>query len=246
MKVDCIIIDDEPVYRDLIATYIAANDSLTLKGAYSTQKEAIEHLNDENIELLFMDIRMPGEKTGLDFVRSLKDAPYVIFISSHDDFALESYEVGAVDYILKPLRKERFLAAVDKALNRIETIRKAETITKLIDILQTEKDYFVIRTEGEYVKIKYKDVLYIEAFENFVKIYIEGNQYIALVNLKNIEKSLPTTFFVRTHRSYLVNAEHIATIGTDTLQVGSKTLPLGDSYKEAVLERVVGNRLIKR
>jgi DNA-binding LytR/AlgR family response regulator len=244
MKINALVLDDDPSYCDLIASYVKAYDGLRLIGAFEDPEEAKKCIEENEVQLCFFDMEMPG-MNGLELVRSLSDPPYVIFITSYKDFAIESYEVNAIDYLLKPVKKDRFNQAVEKALERIQTIQKAATAEEL-EAIQAGDDHFFIRTDAQFVKIKYSDVLYIEAMKDFVKIHTPAETYTALINLKNIEQALPQSLFIRTHRSFLVNVNHISAIGNYDLQVGGHSIPLAQSYKDEVVERVVGKKLIKR
>lgn len=244
MKINTLVLDDDPSYCDLIASYVRDHDDLRLIAAYEDPEEAKACIEANEIQLCFFDMEMPG-MNGLELVRSLSDPPYVIFITSFKDFAVESYEVDAVDYLLKPVKKDRFNQAVEKALDRIRIAMKEETEKEHAEIRAGE-DHFFIRTDYQYVKVKYEDVLYVEALKDFVKIHTPAHVYTPLINLINIELALPRSIFVRVHRSYLVNVQHISTIGNYDLQAGGHNLPLAQSYKDEVVERVVGNRLIKR
>jgi two-component system, LytTR family, response regulator len=244
MKITALVLDDDPSYCDLIASYVNAHENLRLIGAFEDPEEAKKCIEANEIELCFFDMEMPG-MSGLELVRSLTDPPYVIFITSYKDFAIESYEVEAIDYLVKPVKKDRFNQAVDKALERIRMEQKAATAEEL-EAIKTGDDHFFIRTDAQYVKIRFDDVLYIEALKDFVKIHTPSQVYTALINLKNIELALPKSLFIRTHRSFLVNVRHIAAIGKYDLQVGNQTIPLAQSYSDEVVERVVGKKLIKR
>lgn len=244
MKINCLVLDDDPAYCRLVSSLVKEDKRLRLIGSFMEPEKAKECLLEDEIQLCFLDMEMPG-MTGLELIKSLAEPPYVIFITSFKDFAADSYEVNAVDYLIKPLKEERFAAAVNKALERIETKEKLARVNEK-ESVESADDHFFVRADGQYVRIKYDDVIYIEALKDFVKIHTNDKTYVSLVSLKNIEASLPTSRFVRTHRSQLVNVKQISTIGTYDLKAGNFTLPLGESYKEEVLEQVVGNRLIKR
>ena len=245
MKITCLIIDNDPVYSEIITMYVKENPALELLGVYNNSEEARKHLSDEAIMLLFLDMEMPG-LSGLDFIRSVQDPPYVIFITSHPEFALESFEVEAVDYLLKPINDIRFTQAVERVASRIELHKKAEESQELLSHIRAEQDYFIVRSDVKYLKLHYIDVLYIEALDNFVKIYTRTGTIVSLVSLKNVEHILPETIFIRTHRSYLVNIRHISSIDAFAVEIDNKSIPLGASYKEAVTERIIEGRLIKR
>ena len=245
MKLNCIVVDDDFAYCELVSSFVEKHEKLELAGKYTEPEVALKHLSDESIHLMFLDMEMPGIN-GLELVKSLPDPPYVIFITSYKDFAIESYEVDAIDYILKPIEYARFCDAVNKAVERIETKMQATAIKEAIESIRAEQDYFFIRSDAQYIKIFYSDVLYVEAFTDFTKIYTPTQTYMTLVNLKNIEASLPDTIFIRTHRSYLVNVQRISAMDASEIMLGERKVPIGLSFKDKVHARILGNKLIKR
>jgi len=245
MQLSCLVLDDDQIYCDLIKEMISERPRLFCSGAYTHPGEAKIHLDQENIDILFIDMEMP-EITGIDFVKNLKEPPLVIYITSHPEFAINSYEVGALDYLTKPISEVAFDRAVSKAIKKIETTKKADIADSMIDAMNHDHEYFVIRNDSKYVKIKYKDVVFIEAFADFVKIHTPSEIYIHLSNLKSIENALPQSIFIRTHRSYIVNTRYVESISGSEIKIGDFMIPIGDSYKEIVMDRIIGNKLIKR
>ncbi len=245
ISISCLVLDDDPIYCDLITEMISEQSQLFLSGAYTLPEEAILHLGQENIDILFIDMEMP-ETTGIEFVKKLKDPPLVIYITSHPEFAINSYEVGAIDYLTKPISETAFGRAISKAIKKIETTRKADITDSMIDSMNSDHEYFVIRNDSKYVKIKYKEVVFIEAFSDFVKIHTPAEIYVHLSNLKNIESALPQKIFIRTHRSYIVNTQFVESIAGTEIKMGDSIVPIGESYRELVMDRIIGNKLIKR
>jgi two-component system LytT family response regulator len=246
MTFTCLVLDDDQIHCDLMREVISErSDKLFLAGTYTNPQEARQHLEHENIDMLFVDMEMPLI-SGIDFVKQLKDPPLVIYITSHPEFAMESYEVEATDYLIKPLNQAAFDKGVAKAIKRIETRKKAKLADSMIDAINHEHDYFVIRTDARYVKIKYKDVIYIEAFSDFVKIHTPSELFIHLSNLKNIEGMLPPSIFIRTHRSYIINTRYVDSLSGSEIKIGDSIVPIGESYKENVISQIVGNKLVRR
>jgi DNA-binding LytR/AlgR family response regulator len=245
MSITCLILDDDPAYTLLISSYVKKAKELTLSGVYNDPDQARVHLTQEDIQLMFIDMEMPGI-TGIDFVKTLDEPPIIIFITSHLQYAYESYNTGALDYLSKPLDENRFKLAISKVFNQIEMGKKVQFSEHIIDNFKVEEDYFVIRTGSNYIKIRFADVVYIEAMADFIKIHLDKQVHIALSNLKNIEKILPTSLFLRVHRSFIVNKKHIDSIGGMTINIRNVEIPLGESFKEVVMSQVVGNRLLKR
>ena len=245
MNISCLVIDDDLSYCELVAAYVAKDARLALKGKYLFPEEARVHLEQEPIQLVFLDINMPG-MSGLEFMKSLTDPPYVIFISSHQQYAIDSYDLNAIDFLMKPINEARFRQAVDKAADKVDFSKKASAVNSVMDRIKIEREYFIIRTDAQYLKIRYIDVNYVEAFSDFIKIHTRHATHIALVNLKTIEKSLPESIFLRIHRSYLVNMEHITAFNNSNVSIGKQQIPIARGYFDGVSEKIIGDRLIKR
>jgi len=245
-KIKCIILDNDIINCDVVASYIEETSRLELVGKYTKPTKAAQFLLREQVPLIFIDMKMP-EITGIDFLKALAYKPYAIIISSFPDFALEGYEVNAIDYILKPFSEERFFLAVNKAVKSIDSNEKAMAADTLKNMIKTGEGFFFIHTKQQYVKIQYKDVLYIEALENFVKIHIRDKKepIIGLVNLKLIENSVSPEVFLRTHKSFIININHVTAMDLDNMKLENKLVPIGRAYKEIVMETVIKKNLIR-
>ncbi|MGZ5243380.1 MAG: LytR/AlgR family response regulator transcription factor [Bacteroidia bacterium] len=244
MTVKCIVLDDDPVFCAITAKFVEDHPQLQLLKKFTDSAEAKQFMYKNYVQLLLADMEMPGG-TGIDFVRSLPSPPEIIFITAHRDYAVESYELQAIDYLVKPINHARFNNAICRALTQMEINLHADSEKNSLPI-HIRDDHFFIRSDSQFVRIKFADIYYIEALKDFVKIHTTARSYIALVNLKHIEAALPFGLFLRTHRSYLVNRSHIIAIDTETVQTATASLPLGNTYKDFVLERMLGNSLIKR
>lgn len=241
MSVKCIVLDDDPVFCAVTAKFADEHPELQLLGQFHDPAEAKQFLFAQDVELILVDMEMP-DLTGIDFVRSLQDPPEIIFVTAHRDYAVESYELDVIDYLIKPINQNRFNHAVERAIKLIETNRQAEADATVL----THDDHFFIRSDSQYVRINFADIYAIEALKDFVKIHTSTKTHVALINLKCIEATLPPQTFLRTHRSYIVNKSHITAIGADTIETTANSIPLGASYKDAVLNAILGNRLVKR
>ena len=239
MKINCLIIEDDLIDRETILGFAGKIPSLHVLAACSNAIEANVYLASGDVELLFSDIEM-ADLSGLDLVKALKNPPPTIFITSFPNYAVEGFQVDAVDYLVKPITFERFLKAVNKASARV-TPRPA-----LEKAVQMKDDHFFVRMEGHYVKLKYDDVIYIAAYGDFVKIYTPDATHIALVNLKSMEEQLPPSLFIRIHRSYLMNLSKIESIDSSEIKASQYTIPLGQIYKDKVYALVLDKRLVKR
>ena len=208
--------------------------SLELKATFSNSLDAHVFLSQQQVQVLFLDVAMP-QLDGLELVRTLHNPPLVVLLTAYPQYALDAFDLDVVDFLLKPVSLERFLRAVTKVTNLVRTQQTAPD------------DAFFIRADAQYVRLCYHDVLYIEALKDFTKLHTtDGRTHLTLVNLKNLEEQLPLGVFVRTHRSYLINTRHVDSISNLEVRVAGHTLPLGQTYREQVTERLVNHALIRR
>ncbi|SHM22907.1 LytR/AlgR family response regulator transcription factor [Hymenobacter psychrotolerans] len=243
MKITCLLLDDDPLVLDLLQAYVAMTDVLDVKATFTDPLEAHRYLLNNDVQVLFSDVTMP-HLSGLDLVRSLHQPPLVVLMTAHPQYAMEGFNLDVIDFLLKPISLDRFLKAVNKVAGILRA-NTAENDSKQ-DMLSGWGSFF-IRTDAQFVRLHYRDVLYIEALKDFTKINTaDGRTHLTLVNLKNLEEQLPPGLFVRTHRSYLVNASRIDSISNLEVRVGGHALPLGQTYRERVTERIVNRTLIRR
>ncbi len=236
MKLNCIAIDDEPLALGLIRSFIEQTPFLQLKGAFSNALEVLPVLQKESIHLLFLDIQMP-EINGIQFSKLLQQSARqhhfrIIFTTAFDQFAIEGYRVDALFYLLKPFSYEEFLEAAWKGLDYFQS-----RTSKTIEPTEEEKSIF-IKSDYKTIRIDLESIRYIESLRDYIKIHLVGsNQPIrSLMNLKIMEDRLPSSRFLRIHRSFIVNIHHIDAIGKNALQVAGLTLPIGEQYKRLVEE----------
>ncbi|RYD52406.1 MAG: response regulator transcription factor [Sphingobacteriales bacterium] len=245
----CLIVDDEPLAQDVLATHIAQVPYLQLAGRCSNAMEAFEALHRQPIDLLFLDINMPVV-SGLSFLRALKDPPAVILTTAYTEYALEGYELDVVDYLLKPVSFERFLKAVTKAAAQAGLSDKSVSSPPEAPIAPglaanspaTAKSYFFIKSNGKLVKINHTDIRYVEGMKDYLKIHLTDKNIICHHTMKAMEEQLPDSQFIRVHKSYIVALNAVAAIaGTViTLNGGQEDIPLGSSYRDAVLAALAG------
>ncbi|OUJ72439.1 LytR/AlgR family response regulator transcription factor [Hymenobacter crusticola] len=234
MKITCALLDDDPLTLDLLSSYIALTNVLDLKATFSDPLAAHAFLTQERVQVLFLDVAMP-QLSGLELVRTLRQPPLVVLLTAYPQYALEAFDLDVVDYLLKPITMERFLRAVTK----VSDLARGQEITA--------DDAFFIRADAQYIRLCYHQILFIEALKDFTKLHTtDGRTHLTLVNLKNLEEQLPAALFVRTHRSYLINTQHIEAINSLEVRLGGYTLPLGQTYREQVTERLVNRALIRR
>ena len=239
-KIKCIVLDDEELARLLIENYIKRLSNLELIGSFSNPIEAIQFIQKEEIDIIFLDIQMP-DMTGIEFLSSLTRRPFVVFTTSYKEYALTGYDLDVVDYLLKPFRFERFLKAVNKATWMIQNVsnpRNAETVNRPLEIDNANKSYILVKSEFKTFKIEFDDILYIESMSEYVAFYTKDQRIISLGSLKRLEDELPQKKFIRIHKSFIVNIYYISAFEGNMVHIGSKKLPIGGSYKEA-LKRLI-------
>jgi DNA-binding LytR/AlgR family response regulator len=239
---NCIIVDDEPLARQGMELLIANIPSLQLLGSFSNPLAAADFLRKENIDLMFLDINMP-ELSGLDFLKALRDAPLVIFTTAYPQYALESYELDAIDYLVKPIRVERFLKAVNKAENHLRLLLQE---AKNSHVEKIEEDYVFIKADRKFFKVYFKDILYIEGLKDYVVIYTIDNKIITSMNVKTIAQQLPASTFARVSKSYIVNVRHINSFDNELIYINGNEIPLGESYKDEFIRQYIDGKIVKR
>jgi len=228
----CLIIDDEPYARQLLAEYIEKVPFLELCGAYSNGLEALTVINDKTIDLLFLDIQMP-EINGIEFLKALTVKPVVIFTTAYAEFALEGYELDVIDYLLKPFDFARFLKAAEKARYLNMTPHKNEE-----SVSQASKNYFFIKESNQHIKLAFDDILYIQGLKDYVKIKTLSGQHIVLQTMKVLMEKLPQHQFVRIHNSYIISLDHIESMVQNKIKIRDVLLPVSHSYKKELLSHI--------
>jgi two-component system, LytTR family, response regulator len=240
---NCIMIDDEPLARQGMAMLIGNMPNLKLIDSFSNPLDAISTLQNQPIDLLFLDINMP-EMNGLDFMKSLKNAPLVIFTTAYTQYALDSYELDAIDYLLKPIRFERFVKAVNKAQNYATLLASKEETNNLIESISD--DFIYIKSERKHFKVFFKEIAYIEGLKDYVIIHIQDRKVVTAMNLKTIHEQLPPKRFVRINKSYIVNTEHIVSFDPFNIYLSNIEIPIGTSFKDDFLRDYVEGKVMKK
>jgi DNA-binding LytR/AlgR family response regulator len=238
----CIVVDDEPLARQGMEMHISNISFLQLLGSFSNALAASDFLRKEKVDLLFLDINMP-EMSGLDFLKTLRDAPMVILTTAYPQYALESYELDAIDYLVKPIRIERFLKAVNKAENHWKLLQQENDNNQVEKI---EDDFVFIKADRKYFKIFFKEILYIEGLKDYVIIYTDDNKIITSMNIKTIAAQLPETIFARVSKSYIVNTLRISSFDNELIYIGNNEIPLGQAYKDEFIKQHIDKKIVKR
>jgi len=226
-KIPVIAVDDEPLALHLLAGYIHKTPFLDLLREFENPVEAMEFLNEEPVELIFLDIHMP-DLSGTQMARMLLNGPKIIFTTAYVNYALEGYKLNAVDYLLKPFTYDDFLQSAQKARRLIELERKEAAWP------ETSGDFLFLKSEYKVRRINFSDILYIEGLKDYVKVYLKNEQrpVLSISTLKNIEAKLPPDRFMRVHRSFIVNLEQVNTIERSRILFGNVRIPVGEQYKE--------------
>lgn len=228
MKLKCLVVDDEPLAIRLIEKHIAKIDALEVVATGNNAMKAFEILNTQNIDLLFIDIKMPN-MTGIEFLKNLKNPPKTILTTAYRDFAIDGFDLGVVDYLLKPITFERFFKAVDKFLGE-----NINTDSKIKEVINYE--FILIKSGIKVHKINTQDILYIESVKDYIKIVLTDNKTItAKYKISEIELELNQHSFMRIHRSFVININKISAFSTNEIEVNNIEIPIGSSYKESIM-----------
>jgi len=227
--IKCILLDDEPLAIQLMEDFIQKIPFLNLQATFAEPLKALDYLNKNDVDLIFLDIRMP-DLQGTDFTRSLTKKPEIIFISAYSEYALQGFELKALDYLLKPVPFERFVMAANRAKEQIEA-KQSRT---------GSKEFFFINVSHKIHKIVYDDILYLEGYKDYTKLFLKHTAAPLLVlhNLKYFEDFLIDKDFVRVHRSYIVPINKIYTVSRKTVIIGNKSIPVSDMYRDRLFSRI--------
>jgi DNA-binding LytR/AlgR family response regulator len=235
---NCVIVDDEPLAREGIASYVREIDFLNLSATCENPVELVKVLGNNAIDLVFLDIQMP-KMNGIDFLKIVKDPPMIILTTAFPSYALESFQLNVLDYLLKPITFDRFFKAANKANDYHRLVNRASQ--GLAD--ETGADYFFIKSGSKYEKIALDDILYIQGMQNYVTIYTRKGKYVALLYLKNLEENLDSKNFLRVHKSYIVSISKIEAIEGNEIFIQSQRIPVSRNYREQVIGQIVHNKL---
>ena len=235
--VSCVIIDDEPIARNILRDYIGRDERLLLAGSYKSAGDALKEIGMKQLLLIFLDINMPGI-SGFEMLRSMPYQPYVVFTTAYREYALEGFNLNAVDYLLKPFSFERFLQAVNKAYLLFASQQQD------IKMIPHDQDYIFVKSDGKLVKININDIYFIEALREYVKLCTVQGNYITYQSMQHLEEKLPSEKFFRVHRSYIIALHHVQMIEGNTVLVNKMTIPISRSCKDEFLERIAKDKLL--
>ncbi|MFN3758669.1 MAG: LytR/AlgR family response regulator transcription factor [Algoriphagus aquaeductus] len=241
MKIKCVAIDDEPLALELLTKFIQQTAFLDLVGKFSNAIEALGFINQNEVQLVFMDIQMP-DLSGMELARILdgkkdSDKTRIIFCTAYHQFAIEGYKVDALDYLLKPYSYEDFLNAATKAYQYFDRILNQESTKPALES-STQPEYIFLKVEYQLVKVMLRDITHVEAYKDYVKVHLKSkpNPILSLTSMKNMEELLPSDKFMRVHRSFIVALDHIDSVSKNVIQIGNQQIAVGDNYKDQFLE----------
>ena len=221
--IKCIIIEDEELAQDVIKTHLAGSPALELVGVYRSAPEAARALNAQPVDVMFLDIRLPG-MSGLNFLESLSAPPLVVLTTAYAEYALESYEFNVIDYLLKPISFDRFSKAVNKITDKLAEENEA-----------AGADHIFIKANGKFCKVNFSEILYIEGMRDYLKIHMPQQTLMTLLTMNEFERSLPKGRFIRIHKSYIAAVGHISAVYGNSVELGKETIPIGLNYREMVM-----------
>ncbi len=233
-KLQCLIVEDEELARDLLENFIQKIPYLELVGKCENPLSAMAILRNQTIDILFLDIQMP-ELTGVEMLKLIPQKPVVIFTTAYPSYALEGYQLNVTDYLLKPYSFDRFVQAVNKASEMVRLKKGNIESNQAAEI----KDYFLVNSDHKVIKIKYTDLVYVESMREYVAYHTKAQgRILSLMSLKKLEIDLPADRFLRIHKSYIVSTEQVTALEGNLVHIGDEKIPIGASYKEQVTGRI--------
>jgi DNA-binding LytR/AlgR family response regulator len=233
MNVKCVVIDDESLASDVLENYIKRVSSLELVATFNNGIDALEYVNSNQVDLLFIDIQMP-DINGMDFLKLLNKKVNIVFTSAYPEYALEGYDFNPLDFLVKPISFDKFMRAVGRA----HVVNTASTET-----LENSAQYFYIKAKGKTIRLLLSDILYIEGLKDYVIFYTSSGSYISLHSMKELVEKLPTKQFIRIHKSYIVEINKIEEIGGNQVKISGKQIPVGRQFKAPFLEFIESKKL---
>ena len=227
-KLRCLVVDDDQLWQSVLEDLVKKTEFLQLVKVCSNAQEAVQSLISDNVDILISDVEMP-EMTGVDLVKSLNKKPEIIIISSHDKYAVDAFDIDVCDFLLKPIQDYgRFLKAILKAKTNIESQND----------IKPDKESIFFKIDSSLVRFNFKDIIYFEAYGDYVKVATTEGKKVIYSTLKNVDQKLPIDKFIRIHRSYIVNVNHIANIEQNNLEINKEILPISNSYKDALKAKI--------
>ncbi len=235
-KIRCIIVDDEPLAAEILEAYVSKVSFLELVKTCADAFEAMECLKQAQVDLIFLDINMP-DLSGIEFLNALPHKPAVIFTTAYADYAVEGFNLDAIDYLLKPISFERFMRAANKAENALQAGSKTPVVEQSANPPSSSEHLF-IKTEYKIVKVDLKDIWYVEGLKDYIKIVTPDGPLLTLQSMKNMQEHLPDAQFMRVHKSYIIAIAHIESIERNKIKIQDKWIPIGTTYRDQFYKRI--------
>lgn len=232
MSLSCIIVDDEPLAIEIVEAYVGKIDQLKLMGTFRNALDAFAFLQQQPVDLIFLDIQMP-KLSGLDFIKTLRNPPRVIFTTAYREYAIEGFELEVVDYLLKPIPFDRFLKAIAKVMHQ-----PTPSLPAAGKVESASEDYVYFKVDKKMVKTRMADVLYIESIKDYVKVRTSEKEIVTQQKISYLEESLPRPQFLRIHRSFIINVEKIDAYSATDVEIGKFSIPIGRNYKNDVVKEL--------
>ncbi|SNR14796.1 LytR/AlgR family response regulator transcription factor [Tenacibaculum jejuense] len=228
----CVVVDDEPVAREIIESFIQKTPSLSLAASFSNALETIQFAQENEADIYFLDINMP-EINGLSLAKIVNSDAHIIFTTAYRDYAIDGFNLNVIDYLLKPIAFDRFLQAIKKIPQKRQTIQKVEN-------KNSNESFLFVRSERKMVKVNYRDIIYIESLSDYLKIHLQEKTIVTRETISNIENKLPEKLFIRVHRSFIVAVHFIDAYTNEFIEINNKAIPISRNYKESTLQKLTG------
>ncbi len=238
----CIIVDDEPIARKGMQNLVSQIPELKLLNSFNSAEAASIYMMGNPVDLVFLDINMPGIN-GIEFARNIPKSTLIIFTTAYSEYALDSYEVEAIDYLVKPIEAERFRKAVDKAISYHELLMSEEKSEEKKSLENVEDEYIFVKSDRRFFKVNLKDILFIEGLKDYVIIQLDGQRIITKLNLKAIHDMLPKNIFLRVNRSYIVNSSHIDSFDNNDVFIKTYEIAIGNIYRDSFFNDFVPGKV---
>lgn len=226
----CVVVDDEPVAREIIESFIQKTPNLSLAASFSNALETIQFAQENEADVYFLDINMP-EINGLSLAKIVNSDAHIIFTTAYRDYAIDGFNLNVIDYLLKPIAFDRFLQAIKKIPQKRQIIQKTEN-------KNNNENFLFVRSERKMVKVNYRDIIYIESLSDYLKIHLQEKTIVTRETISNIENKLPEKLFIRVHRSYIVAVHFIDAYTNEFIEINNKAIPISRNYKESTLQKL--------
>ncbi|OSY87472.1 chemotaxis protein CheY [Tenacibaculum holothuriorum] len=230
-KLNCVIVDDEPIAREILTSFVEKTPNLNLIATCKNAIEALQIAQNNLVDLFFLDINMP-EITGLSLAKIINKKSHIIFTTAYREYAVDGFDLQATDYLLKPISFDRFLQAIQRITQK-DQIQQNNNSEK-----ENTKDFIFVRVERKMVKVNFSDILYIESLSDYIKIHTQKETFVTRETISNIETKLPNNKFIRVHRSFIVSLSKISSYTTETIEIENKAIPISRSYKDCVIQKL--------